>query len=271
MSLVEAERAFAQASIEKGTRAAFLEYLAEDSIVFHPGPVNGQKSWRDRPIRPGVLSWQPIFAFVSGSNDLGYTTGPGEFRPKSLADAPVAFGNFVSVWKRHADGSWKVLLGIGSDNPAPKNPPAIKFAEDSHSNKKTRTPLETESERNVLSWAEGEFVKALNSDATAASLMQYLADDVRVFRKNAFPVIGKEASSAVLAARSGTLSIRVAGTEVSLAGDLGYTYGTYEIKDLQSGEKKENGNYLRIWRRQPNGKWKVALDLLNPIPPPTAS
>lgn len=271
MSLVESERAFARASIDKGTRAAFLEYLAEDSIVFHPGPVNGQKWWRDRPVRPGVLSWQPVFAFVSGSNDLGYTTGPWELRPKSLADSPVAYGNFVSVWKRQADGWWKVQLDIGSDNPAPKDAPVIKFAEDAHSNKKTRTALETESERNVLSWAEGEFVKALNSNASAASLMQYLTDDVRVFRMKAFPMIGKEAASVVFATRSGAISLRVAGTEISLAGDLGYTYGAYEIKNLQSGERKETGNYLRIWRRQSKGKWKLALDLLNPIPPPSAS
>ena len=271
VSLVEAERGFAKASVDRGMRAAFLENLAEDSIIFHPGPVNGQKWWRDRAVRPGVLSWQPIYAFVSGSNDLGYTTGPWEFRPKSLSDAPVAFGNFVSVWKRQASGVWKVVLDLGSENPAPNDAPVIKFAADSYSKAKSRTALQTESERNVLSMAEMEFVKALNSNATADSLAKYLADDVRVFRMNTFPIIGKVASSAVLAANPGTISLHVAGTEVSLAGDLGYTYGTYEIKDPQSGERKENGNYLRIWRRQAKGKWKVALDLLNPIPPPTAS
>ncbi|MDT4966761.1 MAG: hypothetical protein QOJ64_1498 [Acidobacteriota bacterium] len=270
-SLVEAERAFAKASVDRGMRSAFLENLAENSIIFHPGPVSGQKWWRDRAVRPGVLSWQPIYAFVSGSNDLGYTTGPWEFRPKSLADEPVAFGNFVSVWKRQSDATWKVVLDLGSENPAPAGALGIKFAADSHSTVKSRTALQTESERNVLSMAEMEFVKALNSDATADSLVKYLADDVRVFRMNAFPVIGKAASGAILAANPGTLSLHVAGTEVSLAGDLGYTYGTYEMKDRRSGEKKENGNYLRIWRREPRGKWKVALDLLNPIPPPTAS
>jgi ketosteroid isomerase-like protein len=202
---------------------------------------------------------------------LGYTTGPWEFRPKSLSDAPVAFGNFVSVWKRQADGAWKVALDLGSENPAPTVAPVIKFAADSYSKTKSRTARQTESERNVLSMAEMEFVKALNSNATANSLAKYLADDVRVFRMNTFPVIGKYPGSAVLAANPATVSLHVAGTEVALAGDLGYTYGTYETKDRQSGEKRENGNYLRIWRREPNGKWKVALDLLNPIPPPSAS
>ena len=41
-ALVNAEKKFAQTAQEKGTRAAFLEFLAPDAIVFAPAPVNGQ-------------------------------------------------------------------------------------------------------------------------------------------------------------------------------------------------------------------------------------
>src|SRR5947209_5514670 len=83
-SLVEAERAFARASVARGTRAAFLENLADDSVIFHPHPVDGKTWWTAQAKRPGLLTWRPVFADVSGAGDLGYTTGPWEFREKSL-------------------------------------------------------------------------------------------------------------------------------------------------------------------------------------------
>jgi len=53
-------------------REAFLANLADDSVIFHPRPVNGKKWWNEQSVRPGVLSWRPSFAFVSRAGDLGY-------------------------------------------------------------------------------------------------------------------------------------------------------------------------------------------------------
>src|ERR1043166_776999 len=80
-ALVEMEHAFAKAAATKGTRDAFLEFLADDGIIFQPAPVNGKKYWTERQPRKGLLSWEPAFGAVSGAGDLGYTTGPWEFRP----------------------------------------------------------------------------------------------------------------------------------------------------------------------------------------------
>ena len=41
-AMVAAERKFYQTGQEKGTRAAFLTFLADDGIVFRPGPLNGK-------------------------------------------------------------------------------------------------------------------------------------------------------------------------------------------------------------------------------------
>src|SRR4051812_50131302 len=71
-ALVDAERKFAQAAQEKGTRAAFREFLAEDGIVFRPGPVNGREVWRGRPDSGPDLVWEPTFAAIARSGDFGY-------------------------------------------------------------------------------------------------------------------------------------------------------------------------------------------------------
>src|SRR5580765_7016673 len=118
-ALAQMERDFAKAAATKGTRDAFLEFLADDGVLFQPGPVNGKKFWTERQPRKGLLSWEPIFADVSRAGDLGYTTGPWEFRPNGADDQPVAFGQYFTIWKKQSDGSWKFVLdrGVGSEKP----------------------------------------------------------------------------------------------------------------------------------------------------------
>ena len=65
-AMVEAERKFFQTGQEKGTRAAFLEFLAPDAIVFRPGPVNGQEVWSKRQETGLDLVWEPSFAQARG-------------------------------------------------------------------------------------------------------------------------------------------------------------------------------------------------------------
>ena len=57
--------------------------------------------------------------------------------------------------------------------------------------------------------------------------------------------------------------------EVSAAGDVGYTVGTYEASMSGATEK---GKYVEVWKKQPNGTWKVAEDIFNADaagPPPS--
>lgn len=270
-SLVEAERGFAAASVAKGTRAAFLENLAGDSIVFQPGPVNGQKWWSERPFRPGVLTWRPTFADISGAGDMGITTGPWEFREKSLEDQPVAYGHFVSVWKRQANGAWKVAVDLGISHPQPQTPATeVTHPANDQTNKKLKLKTETEAERSALIRMENDFSKHVAAKKTADAFLSYLADDVRLYRMEAFPAVGREAARSLLAAKPGVLTWQPTKADVSLSGDLGYTYGAYEFKD-GDGKAAENGSYVRIWKRQDGGKWKVVLDILNPIPPAPAN
>jgi ketosteroid isomerase-like protein len=59
-----------------------------------------------------------------------------------------------------------------------------------------------------------------------------------------------------------TLSWKPSYAEASLAGDLGYTWGRYEYRDRKPDGKPivESGTYVTVWRRQPDGSWKVVLD-----------
>jgi ketosteroid isomerase-like protein len=55
--------------------------------------------------------------------------------------------------------------------------------------------------------------------------------------------------------------------EVSISGDLGYTFGNWELYDYQRG-KIRYGNYITIWRKQKDGTWRWVLDGGNTTPRP---
>jgi ketosteroid isomerase-like protein/quercetin dioxygenase-like cupin family protein len=57
--------------------------------------------------------------------------------------------------------------------------------------------------------------------------------------------------------------------DVSAAGDVGYTVGTYEASMNGATEK---GKYVTLWKKQSDGTWKVAEDIFNADaagPPPS--
>ena len=271
-TLVETERAFSRAATEKGTRDAFLEFLAEDGIVFRPGPVNGKQVWRERAPVQSLLTWQPVYADVSDAGDLGYTTGPWEFRQKRTDQQAAAHGHFFTVWKKQQDGTWKAALDLGISHPAPAvslaatDFSAIKFTP----TKKKSRKIKVEDERSVLLNADREFAQSSVTRGTLKAFLSYLTKDARLMRPDNFPIIGLEKIRAALSptAHPGILSWQPTFADVSRSGDLGYTYGTYERKEnATSNTASESGNYVRIWRREADGTWKVALDLLNPVPP----
>ena len=110
--MVNAEKAFAADASARNTRDAFLAALADDGLVFAPGPTNGKRVWEARPVGGARLEWAPEVAEIAGSGELGYSSGPWRYTAAG-ADKPSAFGHFFTIWKKQADGKWKVLLDHG--------------------------------------------------------------------------------------------------------------------------------------------------------------
>ncbi|MGB7730403.1 MAG: DUF4440 domain-containing protein [Candidatus Acidiferrum sp.] len=57
---------------------------------------------------------------------------------------------------------------------------------------------------------------------------------------------------------------------VARSGELGYTSGTYTwtFKDASGKPASDKGKYLTVWKKQPDGSWKVLLDMFNTDLPP---
>jgi len=113
-SLVASERAFSHMSENEGISKAFLTYFSVEAITFRPNPVEARRRYEENPDIPGLLTWRPVFADVSSAGDLGYTTGPYEFRNQSPDEQPSSVGHYVSLWKKQTDGVWRVVLDVGN-------------------------------------------------------------------------------------------------------------------------------------------------------------
>ena len=124
----------------------------------------------------------------------------------------------------------------------------------------------------TLKQLEGEFMKAA-LEKGSQGYMSYYADDAVEVPNGAPLIIGKiniAKDMGFLDDKNNRLTWTPVGADISVSGDLGYTYGTYEFhsKDKDGKPITDYGKYTSIWKRQKNGTWKVVLDMGNAAPAP---
>jgi ketosteroid isomerase-like protein len=261
-SMVQSERDFARTSVEKGMRHAFIAYLAEDSVVFNPDyPVPG-KQWAEKIPQPGngVLNWHPVYADIAASGDLGYTTGPWDFKSNAQPQE-ISYGEFNSIWRKQPDGSWKNVCDFGIDHPAPQ-----------HSSGEFRPSLKEENtrpqsadlatSREALMNAERQFSRLSAEKGTAQAYLSTLSSDARLYRKGQFPFVGTKSIEDYFAKNPAVQQQwDPIFSDVSMSADLGYAYGS-----IKTEGKAEKSYYMRVWEKQFDGTWKVVLDVNNTAP-----
>ena len=243
-SMVETERSFSRASEEKGIRESFSEFIADDGILFRPTPVPGKKWMQERPLPPSptrpLLTWQPIVAGISRAGDMGYTTGPWQRKNDIKDEKPAAFGNFMTVWKKQADSKWKFVIDLGTTNPEPKNPVATWHGPLVSSSARFRR-VDPLAAREDLLTTERNFSKASAEQGSVSAFLLYGAADVRVFRNNKMPFVGRRHAVAALSPLSIEWTWTPKFADVALSGDLGYSYGTYELREKTGRIVNRNG------------------------------
>jgi ketosteroid isomerase-like protein len=257
--MVTTEQAFSKMAEEKNTRDAFMAFIADDGLLFQPGAVNGKKWMLEHPVpasdKKPLLAWQPAFAGMAASGDMGFTTGPWEFKGDIKDEKPSGYGHFMTVWKKQPDGSWKFVVDLGISHPQPGGPQTLWQPADTKQ-KETFKPVDAASARQSLLDGDRKYAAAVLNDGLVKAFVAHASPEVRLYRVNNLPYIGREASSEALAKVAGQIKWQPIAADVSRAGDLGYTHGTYEAE-------KERGSYVRIWRRQ-NGAWRILMDVANP-------
>lgn len=259
-SLIDAEKNFAQTSVDKSIKTAFLSNLNEQSIVFSQGePVNGPSVWRDQEESEGYLFWWPVFADIASSEDLGYTTGPAVFGPSRAEQKANGGIYYSSVWKRDKAGVWKIAVDLGSctfpADGAKKEPKtsATPLA------KKSKTKKVTAGTEEELLTLDKTYVDNLNKTKKSFS-SSYFSNESRLHRPRIDPLISLAAIQNYK--EDNHFEFEHSGGGVSASGDMGYTYGKVKVERMKDGQPQVIPvSYMRVWRKE-NNKWKIVLDVI---------
>lgn len=121
--VLETDKSFSKRAQEKGIAEAFVYYADEKVIKPSPGeqPIFGKyalmESFEKNPPEYSLI-WEPLRAEASGT--LGYTFGGYTLTAKTAAGKDtVMYGNYIFVWKRKKDGSWRYVIDTGNSTPGP--------------------------------------------------------------------------------------------------------------------------------------------------------
>jgi ketosteroid isomerase-like protein len=251
-SLTSTELAFAAATRHLGVRNGFLTFFADDAITLRPQPGSYKELLRKRPQPPqplpSVLLWTPIEGDVARAGDLGWLTGPSAVRDNKLGGKVVYTGQYFSVWKRQHDGTWKVLLDVGIQTPlATADPETASFVPHALFSEQPDTTIRGTVED--LRQTELAFNEAWSRSGAAAS--PYYATYARLHADSLMPVVGPNAVREHVRSLPG-LPQRSLGLEASSSGDLGYSYGSFQM----SGKTMY---YIRAWKYLQAVGWRVVV------------
>jgi ketosteroid isomerase-like protein len=114
--------------------------------------------------------------------------------------------------------------------------------------------------------ADEEFARTSVEKGSAEAFYLFLTDEAIQLPRNGGPVVGRETiRESMSQGPKLTLTWEPKKAEVAASGDMGYTWGTYaaEWTGADGTENVRNGKYVNIWKKQPDGTWKVALDMGN--------
>jgi len=128
-ALLKADRDFAAAAQTRGVEA-WVENWAENGV--HPDGPTGvavgkdgiRKQMSPQYATPGFsLTWSVSHAEISRGGNVGTTWG--RYKSTSVKDGKkvARTGDYVTVWEKDKDGSWKVAFDTGDRDPEPRLKP----------------------------------------------------------------------------------------------------------------------------------------------------
>lgn len=111
---------------------------------------------------------------------------------------------------------------------------------------------------------ERAFAEMTQKEGISEAFVTYAAEDVVLLRNNRL-IIGKDSlRESFKNSKTGNFGLTWKSdfVDVSLSGDLGYTYGkyVYTVTDSIGNTHATEGIFHTVWKRQPDGSWKFVWD-----------
>lgn len=250
-SIEAAERAFAADGLIYGIKGSFLRHMADDAIMFAPGPVNAKSLYGDRPAtREPKLEWWPQHVAIALSGDLGLSVGPAQVDGKRR-------GYYSTIWRKGAGGEWKWIYDGGAEADALSAPgpevPAGKVAVAPAGARSQAVGFEE------AQAAEAALVAQAARDAPAAYRAALSADAWLLGPRDSGGLAASDVAGR-LAIRPAAMTLSPLGGGASAAGDFVWTYGeaAWTGKDATAFK----AHYMHVWQKRAEG-WRLIFETLN--------
>jgi ketosteroid isomerase-like protein len=122
----------------------------------------------------------------------------------------------------------------------------------------------------LLTELEGRFEKAVEAGGGKV-FAEWFAEDAVTLNNGKPAVLGHRAiaEQAQWDPKTYQLTWQPQGAQMGPSGDMGFTWGHYEghSKDKNGQPVVISGRYFTVWKKVPDGSWKVALDASAEEPP----
>jgi ketosteroid isomerase-like protein len=263
LEMREAERNFARASVMVGRNAAFVQNFADKSVLFTDKWItNGKQFLKELKPSPVVLKWEPEFMDIDPGLDFGYSTGPWERQEYRPNTDPLATGYFLTVWEKSPEGLWQVILDAGASTPVMRSKKHdFSFPPGADKLLKNSKKVDNEPVCKALVARDLEFLRQLKGSSGKSAFDSFVAPGARILKNGHLPTTNPDTLKIWVSEVSKTLNRTPAGSGASHSGDMGFTYGVLKTKDSREEIK---GHYVSIWKKQPDGQFRIVMEMLNP-------
>lgn len=130
-----------------------------------------------------------------------------------------------------------------------------------------RHPVAAQSAAPQLLKADRDFAAAVAAHGVDAWVAAFAPDGIQIDESGV--IQGSDAirrlMTGALADSKVLLDWHPVSAVASASNDLGYTIGKWQVRVRAHPDSVlSQGNYLTVWRKQPDGNWKAAVDIGNP-------
>jgi ketosteroid isomerase-like protein len=122
-------------------------------------------------------------------------------------------------------------------------------------------PAEKKTMENMaLMRTDAAFSALSKSSGMKSAFIDYLDSNAVLLRPGKLPITGAEVIDFLIQQNDSDIiySWDPHHAEVAESGELGYSYGVYLLQSKETGETRY-GTYMSVWKKQPDGKWKLLL------------
>jgi ketosteroid isomerase-like protein len=146
----------------------------------------------------------------------------------------------------------------------------VELSEDSVLTFQIEDVSEQPADMRVLTTATAVWMEAFN-ERDAVTIAGLSSEDGALLPPNGRAVVGRDAIYAYWRdlLTSSSTRVELVNVETVVEGDLGYKAGRFEFIEASTGASVDQGKYMQIWRRSPQGYWELHRDMWNSSIPAT--